>query len=65
MEGDPSVGSRPSGAKAWLLRNCIIIFVSAVVVISMVLLCVTQLKNKGGRHLCQHARAATHTHTPI
>ena len=28
----------------------------------MVLLCVTQLKNKGSHHLCQHVRAATHTH---
>ena len=38
-------------------------FLCQLLWISVVLLCVTQLKNKGCRHLCQHVRAATHTHT--
>ena len=44
MEVDPPVGSRPSGAKAWLLQNCTIIFVSAVVNFNGLVMCYHELQ---------------------
>ena len=62
MEVDPPVGSRPSGAKAWLLRNCTIIFVSAVVNFNGLVMCYTAKKRGVATYVSMSELQHTHTH---
>ena len=64
MEVDPPVGSRPSGAKAWLLRNYSIVFVSAVVNFSGLLMCYTT-KKTGGVATYVSMSELQHIHTHV
>ena len=50
MAVDPPVGSRPSGAEASLLRNSTIIFVSAVVNFTGLLMCYTTGPTHGNEY---------------
>ena len=61
MKVDPPVGSRPSGAKAWLLQNCTIIFVSAVVNFHGLVMCYTT-KKQGGVATYISMSELQHTH---